>query len=206
MTITLRVIGAGLPRTGTDSLRQALAELLGRPCYHMREIPGHPFDLGRGWELALAGGTPDWEEIYAGYAAAVDWPTSLFWQELSEAYPEAWVLLSTRDSAATWYQSVERTILPYARMAAAPDWEGGRGLAKLFARFAGTEAWDDPPILMAAYDSHRAEVLQAIPEQRLIAWQATEGWGPLCRALGVAVPERPFPWTNKRNEWEEPGE
>lgn len=172
--MTLQVIGAGLPRTGTDSLRQALTELLGQPCYHMREIPGHPFDLGPGWELALAGGTPDWEEIYTGYAAAVDWPTSLFWRELSAAYPQALVLLSSRDSAATWYQSVERTILPYARM--------------------------------AAYDRHNAEVREGVPPQRLLDWQATEGWEPLCWALGVAVPDRPFPWTNKRDEWEESGE
>lgn len=204
--MTLQVIGAGLPRTGTDSLRQALTELLGQPCYHMREIPGHPFDLGPGWELALAGGTPDWEEIYTGYAAAVDWPTSLFWRELSAAYPQALVLLSSRDSAATWYQSVERTILPYARMAAAPDWKGGRGLAALFTRFAGMEAWDDPATLMAAYDRHNAEVREGVPPQRLLDWQATEGWEPLCWALGVAVPDRPFPWTNKRDEWEESGE
>jgi hypothetical protein len=170
----------------------------------MREIPGHPFDLGASWELALAGGTPDWDELFAGYTAAVDWPTSLFWRELNEAFPEALVLLSTRDSAATWYQSVERTILPYARMALAPEWDGGCGLADLFARFAGTEEWDDPATLMVAYERHHAEVRKAIPAQRLLDWQAMEGWEPLCHALGVPVPDRPFPWVNKRSEWDNP--
>jgi hypothetical protein len=57
--MNLRVVGAGLPRTGTDSLRNALGQLLGGTCYHMREIPGHPFNLGDGWNCALAGETPD---------------------------------------------------------------------------------------------------------------------------------------------------
>lgn len=82
--MNLRAVGAGLPRTGTQSLATALEHLLGAPCYHMRAIPGHPFDLGRQWHEALRGQRPDWDAIYDGYAAAVDWPTSMFWRELSE--------------------------------------------------------------------------------------------------------------------------
>jgi Sulfotransferase domain len=48
--MNLRVVGAGLPRTGTQSLRTALEYLLGGQCYHMSVIPGHPFDLGAGWD------------------------------------------------------------------------------------------------------------------------------------------------------------
>lgn len=28
-----------------------------------------------------------------------------------------------------------------------------------------------------------------------------EGWAPICQALGMAVPDRPFPWVNRRSEW-----
>ncbi|MEZ4860402.1 MAG: sulfotransferase [Caldilineaceae bacterium] len=196
--MSLTIIGAGLPRTGTTSLRQALEQLLGGRCYHMSVIPGHPFDLGAGWDQALADETPDWAQVFAGFVAAVDWPASLFWHELSAAYPNALVLLSTRDSAATWLASAEATILPYARMPLATDWNGGRGLTQLFERFTGSKQWDDPALLMAAHDRHNAAVRQAIPAHRLIEWRTGADWEPICRSLGLAIPDQPFPWTNRR--------
>ena len=197
----LRVVGAGLPRTGTHSLQNALERLLGGRCYHMREIPGHPFDLGDGWNRALAGEAPDWNQILNGYVATVDWPASMFWRELSEANPEALVLLSVRDTAEIWWQSIDATILPVARKALAPDWNQGRGLLDLLERFTGTQHWDNPETMMAAYERHNAEVRKTVPPQRLLEWHATEGWEPICRALGLPVPDMPFPWNNQRSEW-----
>ena len=197
----LQVVGAGLPRTGTSSLRQALEHLLGGRCCHMSAIPGHPFNLGDGWNRALAGDTVDWHQLLDGYVAAVDWPASSFWRELSEAYPDALVLLSVRDTAETWWQSANETILPVARKALAPDWNEGRNLLDLLERFTGTEQWDDPAMLMAAYERHNAEVRQTVPPNRLLEWRATEGWGPICHALGLPVPDFPFPWTNRRSDW-----
>ena len=199
--MNLQVVGAGLPRTATASLKAALEQLLGGRCYHMREIPGHPFDLGPDWDRALAGDTPDWARIFDGYIAAVDWPTSMFWRELSTANPDALVLLSVRDNAETWWRSVEATILPVARMALAPDWNEGRDLLILLERFAGKERWDDPATLMAAYERHNALVREIVPPGRLLEWRAPEGWGPICDALGVPVPDSPFPRTNQRSEW-----
>lgn len=197
----LEVIGAGLPRTGTASLKIALEHLLGGPCYHMREIPGHPFDLGPEWERALRDDTPDWEALLDGYAATVDWPASMFWRELSAANPDAKVLLSLRDSPETWWHSLDQTILPYARMSTAPDWAEGCGLTDLLERFTGAPKWDDPALLMAAYERHNSIVKQAIPPGRLIEWHAGDGWGPICQRLGLPVPDIPFPWVNQRSEW-----
>lgn len=197
----LRVVGAGLPRTGTASLRVALEQLLGGRCYHMREIPGHPFDLGDGWNRALAGDAPDWDQIFDGYVAAVDWPASMFWRDLIAASPEGLVLLSMRDSAETWWHSVDETILPYARMALAPSWNEGRGLVTLLERFTGTRDWDDPATMMAAYERHNAQVKRSVPRHRLVEWQATEGWEPICQALRLPVPDAPFPRLNQRSEW-----
>src|SRR5689334_22948052 len=129
--MSLRVIGAGLPRTGTASLTQALEQLLGGRCYHMSVIPGHPFDLGDTWDQALKGEIPDWRREFEGFTAAVDFPASLFWHELSQAYPDALILLSVRDSAEIWWQSADATILPYARMSLAPDWTGGTHFREL---------------------------------------------------------------------------
>jgi hypothetical protein len=200
--LNLRVVGAGLPRTGTASLQIALEQLLGGPCYHMRTIPGHPFDLGPAWSEALAGGQPDWAGLLDGYVATVDWPASMFWRELSAANPEALVLLSMRDSAKTWWQSVDATILPIAREALAPDWDEGCGLIDLLERFTGTVEWDDPATMMAAYERHNAAVRQGVPPHRLVEWRTGDGWEPLCRALQVPVPDQPFPWVNRRSEWE----
>jgi len=200
---TLRVVGAGLPRTGTQSLQLALEELLGGRCYHMREIPGHPFDLGEGWNRALAGDTGDLETLLDGYVASVDWPASMFWRALSEANPGALLLLSMRDTPETWWQSMNRTILPIARRALEPGWSEGNGLLDLLERFAGTKGWDDPATLTAAYERHNAEVRKSAPPGRLLVWRASEGWDPICRALGLPIPEAPFPWTNRREEWNE---
>jgi len=197
----LRVVGAVLPRTGTHSLRVALEQLLGGHSYHMSVISGHPFDLGEGWDHALAGEIPDWDRVFDGYVAAVDWPASLFWRELSQANPEALVLLSVRDSAETWRRSAEATILPVARLALAPDWKEGRGLLDLLERFTGTEHWDDPATLQAAYERHNAGVRQAVPPGRLLEWRATDGWPPICRALNLPIPDLPFPWLNRREDW-----
>jgi hypothetical protein len=201
--MTLRVVGAGLPRTGTSSLRHAFEQLLGGPCHHMSAIPGHPFDLGPGWDLALSNRTPDWHALLDGFVGAVDWPASLFWRELASAYPDALVLLSLREdeSAQSWLESTEATFLPLARMSAAPDWKEGRGLVRCLERFAGTERWDDPQTLLAAHDRHNAAVRAAIPRSRLLEWHAAEGWEPLCRALGLPVPSNPFPWRSRREEW-----
>jgi hypothetical protein len=197
----LQVVGAGLPRTGTRSLKEALEYLLSGQCYHMTVIPGHPFDLGDGWNRALADNTPDWDQLFNGYIAAVDWPASMFWRELSEANPEALVLLSVRDSAATWWPSIDETILPYARMALSLEWKEGRGLLDLLERFTGTKRWDNVATMMAAYERHNAQVRQSIPRHRLLEWRAAQGWPPICRALNLPKPDIPFPWVNQRSEW-----
>ena len=200
--MTLQVVGAGLPRTGTHSLQLALEHLLHGRCYHMREIPGHPFDLGEGWNRALAGDTRELSQILTSYVATVDWPASMFWQPLSEENPDALILLSVRDRAETWWQSIEATILPIARKALAPGWKEGRGLLDLLERFTGTTHWDDPATLMAAYERHNAEVRSQVRHERLLEWRATDGWKPICRALRLPIPNVPFPWTNRRSEWQ----
>jgi hypothetical protein len=201
MAMNLQVVGAGLPRTGTSSLRRALERLLGAPCLHMSALPGHPFDLGDGWARALASGSADWEQLVDGYVAAVDWPASMFWRGLSESNPEALVLLSVRDSAEIWWQSMDQTVLATARLALSPGWSEGRSLVALLERFAGTDRWDDPALLMAAYERSNAEVRRTIPRQRLLEWRAEQGWQPICDALHLPVPDVPFPWTNRRSEW-----
>lgn len=197
----LQVIGAGLPRTGTSSLAIALEQLSLGPVHRMSAIEGHPFQLGEAWDRALGGEHVDWSTMLEGYASALSWPSSAFWRELVAANPGALVVLSERDDFEQWLDSMEATILPNARLGLAPDWQGGRGLVALFERFTGTAAWDAPEVLRAAYDRHVAEVVAEVDAERLLRWRASEGWGPLCRALHETVPEEPFPWVNRREDW-----
>jgi hypothetical protein len=197
----LHVVGAGLPRTGTSSLRVALEKLLGGRCCHMSALDGHPFKLGEHWDRALRGQPADWDVIMRDYNAAVDWPASAFWRELSFANPDALVLLSVRDSARTWWESMNATVLPNARMGLSADWKEGDHLNLLFERFAGTKQWDARELLIDCYERHNAEVRRAIPSERLLEWRATDGWEPICNRLDLPVPNEPFPWTNRREDW-----
>jgi len=199
--MSLRAIGAGLPRTATHSLKDALERLLGGRCCHMSELPGHPFDLGAGWRTALAGGSPDWGALTDGFVASDDWPASMFYGPLSEANPDAIVILSTRTSPEVWLQSMEATVLPVARLALASDWTGGRDLLRLFERFTGTEEWDTPETLVTAYDRHNFDVRDSVAPARLLDWRASDGWEPICHAFDLAVPDEPFPWVNTREDW-----
>lgn len=199
--MSIKIIGAGLPRTGTSSLGLALQHLIGGPVYSMSVIPGHPFDLGSEWEKAFAGKPVAWERMFSGYVAALDWPASMFWQEIMRAFPDVPIILSTRDNSQIWWQSCEATFLPFARLALSPSWEHGRGLVDLLERFTATEHWDDPQTLMSAYERHNAEVRALAPPDRFLEWNPSHGWAPICKLLDCSVPDIPFPWINKRSEW-----
>jgi hypothetical protein len=193
--MTLRVVGAGVGRTGTLSLKVALEQLLGGPCYHMAEVFAHPEHVPL-WRQAALGEMPDWSRLLAGYRAAVDWPACAFWPELAEAWPDALVVLSLRD-AESWWRSANGTIFPSTRQA------GGEWRAMAEAMFANrfTAALDDREACIAAYERHNAEVRRRVAPGRLLEWRASEGWAPLCAALGLPVPSQPFPRVNTSEEF-----
>ncbi len=191
----LKIIGAGLGRTGTTSLKLALEELLGGRCYHMLEVRERPDDADV-WGDAYGGELPHWETFFAGYEAAVDWPSAPFWLELSEAFPDAPVLLSVRD-ADSWWQSVSSTIFIALATYFAPDapddgWTRmGRGMMTRF-----TPAWQDEPAAKAAYLAYNDHVRANAPPGRLVEWRPGDGWEPICSALAMDVPDHPFPHVN----------
>lgn len=197
----MQLIGAGLPRTGTSSQRDALQYLLGSPVYHMSEAFAHPEHVPT-WAAALSGQPPQWEEFLGEYAAGVDTPFSSCWRDLAAAYPDAPVLLSHRGSAETWYRSMEPTVLARAREA----WnatDDRNPMAPLFPQmFKGVfDDPHDPDQVMAGYERRLTEVRAEIAPERLVEWQPGDGWEPLCTALGVAVPDVPFPHKNTTSDF-----
>ncbi len=82
----LKVVGAGVGRTGTHSLKIALEHLLGGTCHHMVEVFAHPEEIPI-WTAAIDGEQIDWNALMQPYTAQVDWPGGSFWPELSAATP-----------------------------------------------------------------------------------------------------------------------
>jgi hypothetical protein len=204
--VTLRVVGAGLPRTGTLSLRAALQRLLGGRCYHMEEVFDQ-LDHVPVWRGAIRGALPDWHVFLADYVATVDWPASAFWKDLAEANPDAVVLLSSRRDPKTWWESVEQTILG----ATGEPRPGFEDWQKLFHELLESgldmsKGSRDAEAAMAAYERHNEEVRSSVAPERLVDWRPGDGWAPICRALGLQVPDQPFPHLNTRAEWLSRGE
>ena len=196
----LQVIGAGVGRTGTLSLKTALEQLTGKPCYHMLETFTHPDHIAQ-WRRAGEGKSVDWDLVLGDYGSTSDFPACLFWRELREANPDAVVVLSTRSSGEAWWESASSTIFAIDGEHLPPemaDWfQMWRAVAS--ARF--TANWTDKASALAAYEKHNAEVRASVPASHLVDWQAGDGWKPLCDALGVAVPDEPFPHLNTREDF-----
>ncbi len=193
--MTLRVVGAGLGRTGTHSLKFALEKLLGGPCYHMAEVFPRP-DHVNAWLAAANGTLPDWHALFAGFHAAVDWPMASYWEEIASAFPDAIILHSVRDAEA-WWKSASTTIFPTIDAAPEP-WR--TMVRRVFAtRF--TPDIHDREAAIAAYEAHNERVRRLAPPARLVEWRAGDGWAPLCRALRIPVPDEPFPHVNTTEEF-----
>ena len=196
----LRVIGAGLGRTGTHSLKLGLERLLGAPCYHMAEVFQRPQDIPI-WHAAAKGERVDWHALFADYAAAVDWPPAAFWPQIADAFPDAIIVLSVRD-AASWWKSASSTIFAtYQRGPKPDDHPGFRDmLADMFGN-TFTPNFLDEAAAKEAFDRHNADVRKRVPANRLIEWHASDGWGPLAAALGVPEPGDPFPVSNTSEQF-----
>jgi hypothetical protein len=202
----VKVIGVGVGRTGTLSLKAALEQLGFGPCFHGRHVLDHPDRLPL-WQAAAAGEPVDWGAVFAGYTSSVDWPGAAFWRPLVEAFPAAKVILTVRN-ADGWYESVHNTIFrmfgdgpPDARVAEARRVVPG---LDVFTAFHRRMIWDgffdgrfaDREYAIRAYEEHNAAVRRDIPGERLLVISPGAGWEPLCALLGVPVPVEPYPHLN----------
>lgn len=197
----MKVIGAGFGRTGTMSMQAALEQLGLGPCYHMKEVLKRPSHAAH-WRAARRGEPVDWRSFLAGWSSAVDWPACTFYRELLAAFPDARVVLTVREPA-RWHQSCLDTIYNAGRFPV-------RHLAALIPkvnevfRMADEIIWDgtfqgrftDRAHALAVYEAHIDAVKRHVPPERLLVFDVREGWGPLCRFLGVPEPDAPFPHLN----------
>ena len=192
--MALRVVGAGLGRTGTASLQLALQQLLDGRCYHMGETFGRPDDIPV-WHAAVNGSSPDWDAFLrrirrhrrlAGVRVLVaSWPRPTPTQSCScrpgRAPTPGGRAPTTRSSQiiderhpggrTTGVRCTDRDGDGHVRHGSRPDWQ-------------------DETAAKRAYEEHNAAVRATIDPARLVEWQPGDGWEPLCAALGVAGARR----------------
>jgi sulfotransferase family protein len=203
----MKIIGAGMPRTATTTQKVAL-EMLGLNPYHMVDLMTDWKDIPL-WDRA-ADGEDVWDELLAGKDSTVDFPGARFYQPLMDKYPDAFVLLSVRDSE-SWVRSMQETIcqiyfgdvvmrhLSDARILIDENWRDWIMLMRKLS-FEGDGAMADAPDtregLIRSFERWNAEVKSTVPAERLLVWEPSDGWEPICERLGVAVPDEPFPHVN----------
>ena len=214
----MKVIGAGFGRTGTLSLKTALEKLGFGPCYHMIEVfdkPDHVAFWDEAVENVRRGQRVQWEEVFSGYEATVDWPACIFYEELMKVYPEAKVLLSVRDPQ-RWYDSVEGTIAKMSSSGAfsprallftaagllVPSMRRAPSMAqKIIANGTFDGHFADRERAVEIFERHNERVKRRVPTEKLLVFEVKEGWGPLCNFLDVGVPDEPFPHLNDREQF-----
>jgi hypothetical protein len=213
--MSLQIIGLGMGRTGTLSLKRALEKLGFGPCYHMEDLLRQPKDVIY-WEELKQRGSTDWQKLFGKYRSAVDFPVVACYQSLLEKYPDAKIILTVRNENA-WYESASRTIFntepgPAQKVKMALQMPFSPRLRKLMRVFrmsgqfwqehVGKNFWEKEAAI-AFYRRWNDQIRKEIPRDRLLEYEVKEGWQPLCEFLGVAVPHEDFPKANTREAFRE---
>ena len=197
------MIGTGVGRTGTRTLKDVLATLGFGPCYHMMDLMQDRSRIQH-WEDAEAGRPTTGRALFDGYRSVVDYPGSSTGASSSSATRRrrsstrrADPGLGGRGARATIYQSSTRPNpdmtpeqLRHRHYIDAAIW--GR---MFHGRFL------DKDYAIARVKEHEEAVLREVPAERLLVYSVDQGWEPLCAFLGVAVPDVPFPKLNTREEF-----
>ena len=199
--MALKVIGAGLGRTGTLSLKLALEHIGFGRCYHMSEMLSQIRSHLPLW-IDSAKGDPRWDTIFERYQSTTDYPGCMFWRELVAKYPEAKVILSMRDPD-KWFESGAATVFSPEHRA---RFEGNPMMAEFFRLtvFGDLEQnLGDRAKMVEYFNAWNQSVIDEVPPDKLLIHRSSDGWEPLCAFLGAAVPPEPYPRVNSREEMTE---
>jgi|TARA_B110000914_G_C15442494_1_gene436798 hypothetical protein len=215
--MSIKIIGAGFPRTGTNTLKQTLERLGHKHVYHMKELLVNPEKLHY-WKTLDRRGDTDWDALYEGYDGTVDFPGYPWYKEHMKQYPAAKVILTVRDFE-SWYKSVDSTVF---RAGPQTPIEKIKMLSKLlfnararrivrvtkwFKKVFFTDAlqgkFEDKAFAEKVWNDHIADVKAHVPADKLLVYDVRDGWGPLCKFLGVEKPAGPLPHLNKKENFKE---
>jgi hypothetical protein len=209
----IKVIGAGFGRTGTLSLKMALEQIGFGKCYHMEELLRNPQQV-HFWEDASKGKPVNWDALFQGYQAIVDFPGYRHYRQLMQYYPDAKVILSVRDPE-KWYESAYNTIYQAAPSLGQKIWMSLRlpfspklrKLIRVF-RLSGAvwkedfaDKFTNKAFALEVFHRHNEEVKRLVPANRLLVYEVKQGWEPLCEFLGVPAPAVAFPRVNEQADF-----
>lgn len=215
--MAIKIIGAGFPRTGTNTLKASLETLGFSKTYHMKELLVHPENLHY-WLTLEQTGTTDWDALYDGFQATVDFPAYPWYKEHLKRYPDARVILTVRPFE-KWYASIESTIwkagpqtLPQ-KLAMMSKLLFNSRLRKVIkcVKFAKRMIFqvelqgkfEDKAFAKKVFNDHIDKVKATVPANKLLIYDVSEGWGPLCKFLGVPEPTEALPHLNKKENFRE---
>ncbi|WDK19617.1 hypothetical protein CGRA01v4_10904 [Colletotrichum graminicola] len=209
-TVPMKVLCLGLGRTGTASLRSALKQLGFEDTYHMMSASvENPPDCLL-WSEALAAkydntgqtfGKDKWDALLGHCQAVCDWPAASFASELVAAYPEAKVILTTRD-VDNWFISTKATVDwrvndGFLRALSYVDWASSMYHPMLWKYWNSVFMGDFDKNAKGVFLSHNERVRSLVPPDRLLEFCMSDGWEPLCKFLECPIPAGPFPHVNE---------
>ena len=201
----MKIICAGLYKTGTKSIAKALRQL-GFTVYDWEE---QTFDFLDHWcDVLQNGAQPDVKRVYQNADAVVDLPGNLFWEEILEAFPDCKVILSERDED-SWLQSWVNQMKMYESnrfqtiLRAMLSQTAKKFLVIVYSWVQASLGSMNPKstcVFRKRYRMHNYRVKSIVPPEKLLVFNVKQGWKPLCDFLGCEVPTSAFPHENIKAE------
>ena len=155
-------------------------------------------------------GREEFDRLMGLYDACMDIPACLFWEDLHRAYPDAKVILTTRD-VDSWYKSADKTVFKFMQMPFFRVWHyfDTKCVGPLYRKselvwriFSGNRYDEDS--CRRAYLEHYERIREVVPKDQLLDFRTgTDGWQELCRFLEVPVPNEPWPHVYPTAEFQE---
>ncbi|CAG8051570.1 unnamed protein product [Penicillium olsonii] len=221
----MQVLAAGISRSGTDSLREALHVLGVNHTYHGFDTILPPSSLEAIYKLLQKKYTTvsdaaskmkltaeDFDTVLVNSVGVSDLFAAEFAIELIEAYPDAKVILNVRRDLDTWQASMKNTMGYFDRNPIDWDWCKSWFSAELFWIRQTMSRTMMPRFFRGSLESngkwvHKQHVAMikglGLPEDQLLEWSVEDGWGPLCKFLDRPIPEMEFPNGNPPKAWAE---
>ena len=206
VVVGFKVLDVGAPRTGTQSMYSAMRILGLNPLHTGLDLKIRPALCNY---LFGNGSLDDALGIFDAFDGAMDEPVMLMYEEVMAAFPEAKFLL-TISAPESWFKTYVDLITtshiettgypkPAAECTAMASWG---------CIFDGSSTEAQKHTCLQNYERHIQRVQDMIPPQRLLVYNWSDGWTPLCHFLGLPIPEEDFPHDDfaiehfqQRNRW-----
>jgi len=206
----MKIICAGLSKTGTKSLAKAL-RILGFTVFDFDEHDH--FHIDKWFDVYCEGKSPDFASMYKDVDAVTDLPPAFWFEEIYGAFPDAKVILSVRDNEEVWAHSwakqneliqtfsgfLNRVLVKWPLFI----------VRRIRGKYTKFELFDfvlngvygslnsrSTVLFKKKYREHNQRVQAVIPKQKLLIYNVKQGWEPLCEFLGCDFPQVEFPREN----------